>query len=100
MSGESNVTRIDDYAPSRRNVEKQHFCMTRNHRGMNARWEFWVRFEDERGVTHEEHHSAETAVELDSRRVDVVSRLRGRNLIPCNCGCADRTTLPNLDPPT
>lgn len=96
MSGGTNVTRIDAYAQPGRAKEKRHFCITQNHHGANARWEFWVRFDDAQGVTHEEHHSAETAVELDSRRVSVVIRLRSKGLVPCNCGCADRTTLPDL----
>lgn len=62
------------------------FCLTRVVKGPSVRWSFAVRY-FEKGRKVEEEHSADTEVEIENRRVQVVGYLRGRGMILCDCGC-------------
>lgn len=62
------------------------FCLTRAVKGPTVRWSFAVRY-FRKGRKVEEQHSADTEVEIENRRVQVVGNLRGQGMILCDCGC-------------
>ena len=96
MTPKANIAAIKDYPSPDAHSAQQHFCLTKSRRNPNTRWEFWVRFDDDSGVSQEEQHSASTEVELDTNRLAVVMRLRSKGLTPCDCGCNDLETLPEI----
>lgn len=96
MTLKNNAAVIQNYPSPDVHSDHRHFCLTKSYRNPNTRWEFWVRFDDDKGVSHEEQHSADTEVELDTQRLAVVMRLRSKGLTPCDCGCKDLETLPEI----
>jgi len=70
------------------------FCLTKVSRAINMRWVFAIRYFDEQGREHEELHSADTRVEIDTKRTTVATRIRGKGMILCDCGCDFMSTTP------
>jgi len=70
------------------------FCLNPIHRGINTRWAFGIRFYDESGSSHEELHSADTRVEIETKFTSVMIRIRQKKIVLCDCGCDFTTRSP------